>query len=315
MSTKLSKEDIHQIQERINPYVHHTPVMSSRLINELSGGDLFFKCENFQRMGAFKMRGASNAILSLNEEQKSRGVVAHSSGNFAQAVALSAKMMGVKAYIVMPTNAPKVKKQAVESYGGIITECEPTMTARQSTTDNIAEKTGASPLHPSNQDEVILGNSTIATEFLNEVPDLERIIVPVGGGGMIAGVSLACEALSPLCEVIGAEPAEADDAKRSLERGEIVLNESSSTIADGLRTHLGDRNFPIIKRVVKRIITVEEDEIIAAMKLVWERMKLVIEPSAGVGVAVALREKELVAQGKTGVIICGGNVDLENLPW
>ncbi|MDG2451036.1 MAG: pyridoxal-phosphate dependent enzyme, partial [Saprospiraceae bacterium] len=149
----------------------------------------------------------------------------------------------------------------------------------------------------------------------NEVPDLERIIVPVGGGGMIAGVSLACEALSPLCEVIGAEPAEADDAKRSLERGEIVLNESSSTIADGLRTHLGDRNFPIIKRVVKRIITVEEDEIIAAMKLVWERMKLVIEPSAGVGVAVALREKELVAQGKTGVIICGGNVDLENLPW
>ena len=312
---KKSQSELSQIQERINPYVHQTPVMTSGILNKISGGDLYFKCENFQKMGAFKMRGAANAILSLKKDEKARGVVAHSSGNFAQAVALSAQMMGVKAYIVMPSNAPKVKKQAVEAYGGIITECEPTIEARQSTTDDIAAKTGASPLHPSNQDEVILGNSTIAIEFFDQVPELQRIIVPVGGGGMLAGVSLGCEAFSPNCEVIGAEPIAADDAKRSLHLGRIVKNETSDTIADGLRTHLGDRNFPIIQRVVKRIITVEEEEIVDAMKLVWERMKIVIEPSAGVGVAVALKEKELVSKGKTGVIICGGNVDLENLPW
>ena len=227
MMKKVSKEDLYKIQDKINPYVHRTPVMTSRLINEICGGDLYFKCENFQRMGAFKMRGAAYAILSLTDAEKSKGVVAHSSGNFAQAVALSAKLMGVKAYIVMPTNAPKVKKQAVKAYGGIITECEPTIVARQVTTDAIANRTGASPLHPSNQDEVILGNSTIATELLEEVPDLQRIIVPVGGGGMIAGISLAVENLSPHCEVIGAEPAEADDAKRSLESGSIQLNESA----------------------------------------------------------------------------------------
>ena len=312
---KKNQSELSQIQERINPYVHQTPVMTSGILNQISGGDLYFKCENFQKMGAFKMRGAANAILSLKKDERARGVVAHSSGNFAQAVALSAQMMGVKAYIVMPSNAPKVKKQAVEAYGGIITECEPTIEARQSTTDDIAAKTGASPLHPSNQDEVILGNSTIAIELFDQVSDLQRIIVPVGGGGMLAGVSLACEAFSPNCEVIGAEPIAVDDAKRSLHLGRIVKNETSDTIADGLRTHLGDRNFPIIQRVVKRIITVEEEEIVDAMKLVWERMKIVIEPSAGVGVAVALREKELVSQGKTGVIICGGNVDLENLPW
>ena len=312
---KKNQSELSQIQERIDPYVHQTPVMTSGILNQISGGDLYFKCENFQKMGAFKMRGAANAILSLKKDERARGVVAHSSGNFAQAVALSAQMMGVKAYIVMPSNAPKVKKQAVEAYGGIITECEPTIEARQSTTDDIAAKTGASPLHPSNQDEVILGNSTIAIELFDQVSDLQRIIVPVGGGGMLAGVSLACEAFSPNCEVIGAEPIAVDDAKRSLHLGRIVKNETSDTIADGLRTHLGDRNFPIIQRVVKRIITVEEEEIVDAMKLVWERMKIVIEPSAGVGVAVALREKELVSQGKTGVIICGGNVDLENLPW
>jgi len=291
--------------------VHHTPVMTSRLLNEMSGGDLYFKCENFQRMGAFKMRGAAYAIQSLSIQDRANGVVAHSSGNFAQAVALSAQLMGVKAYIVMPSNAPKVKKSAVEAYGGIITECAPTIEARQATTDKIAASTGASPLHPSNQDEVILGNSTIATELLDQVSDLDRIIVPVGGGGMIAGISLACEAINPECEVIGAEPAAADDAYRSLKAGTILKNDSADTIADGLRTHLGDRNFPIIQRVVKEIITVSEDEIKAAMKLVWERMKIVIEPSAGVGVAVALREKELVRKGKTGVVICGGNVELD----
>ena len=311
----MNKEVLLSIKEQIQPYIHETPVLTSRLINEIAGGDLYFKCENFQRMGAFKMRGAAYAIQSLSDDERKKGVVTHSSGNFAQAVALSAQLMGVTAYIVMPDNAPQVKKDAVRSYGGLITECGPTIDHREAKVKEVIIQTGAIPLHPSNQDEVIHGNSTIATEFFQQVPELDRIIVPVGGGGMIAGIALAAQAINPDCKVIGAEPAEADDAVRSLASGKIEKNETAETIADGLRTHLGDRNFPIIQRHIRQIITVKEDEIIDAMKLIWERLKVVIEPSAGVGVAAALKSKEIIQEGKTGVILCGGNVDLNNLPF
>ncbi|MEE9374200.1 MAG: pyridoxal-phosphate dependent enzyme [Saprospiraceae bacterium] len=311
----MNEEKFLAIHNRILPFIHETPVMTSRLLNEISGGDLHFKCENFQRMGAFKMRGAANAILSLSIDEKSRGVVTHSSGNFAQATAFSGQLMGVTTYIVMPNNAPLVKKDAVKAYGGIITECGPSIAQREAAVEDVIMQTGAISLHPSNQDEVILGNSTIGVEFFNQVSDLQRIIVPVGGGGMIAGIALAAEAFSETCEVIGAEPAAAADAQRSLREGKIQKNDTANTIADGLRTHLGDRNFPIIQRLVKDIITVEEDEIIIAMKLIWERLKIIIEPSAAVAVAVALKEKKAVRKGKTGIVLSGGNVDLGNLPF
>jgi len=311
----MNKEILEAAQERIDPYIHNTPVLTSRLMDELFGGELFFKCENFQKMGAFKMRGAMNAILSLNEEEKSRGVVAHSSGNFAQAVSLSAQLLGVKAYIVMPENAPEVKKEAVRSYGGLITECGPTIDDREIAVTEIIERTNAIPLHPSNQDEVIAGNSSLAIELFDEVPNLDYVIAPVGGGGLLAGVALASKYFSNQCIVIGAEPKAVDDAFRSMQSGKIEKNKTSDTIADGLKTHLGDRNFPIIQKLVDRIVTVDEDEIVSAMKITWERLKTVIEPSAAVGVAVALKEKELLKNKKVGIVLCGGNVDLSNLPF
>ena len=312
---QYQKEDLLECHRKIQPYIHRTPVLTSQALNQMAGASVFFKCENFQRMGAFKMRGAAHAVANLTDEQKANGVVTHSSGNFAQAVALSAKMQGINAYIVMPHNAPQVKKDAVRGYGGEITECEPLIEVRQATTDGIADRTGASKLHPSNQVDVILGQGTAAMELLEDHSDLDFILTPVGGGGLVAGTALAAHFFGNNCKTIGAEPFEADDAYRSLQSGKIENNETANTIADGLRTVLGNHNFPIIQQHVDRIIRVQEDEIINAMRLIWERMKIIIEPSCAVPFAALLREKNAFEGKKVGIVLSGGNVDLGKLPF
>ena len=310
-----TREDLLEVHRGIIPFIHRTPVLTSGSLNELTGADVYFKCENFQKMGAFKMRGAQNALLQLSEEQRKAGVVTHSSGNFGQAVALAAKNLGVEAYIVMPSNAPRVKKDAVRNYGGKITVCEPTLAAREAQSTQIQSDTGATFLHPSNQMEVILGNATSAMELLEEQPDLDFIFTPVGGGGLIAGTALAAHYFGRDCKAIGGEPLEADDAYRSLQSGKIESNETTNTIADGLRTELGDVNFPIIKSLVPEIIRVTEDEIIEALRLIWERMKIIVEPSCAVPFAALLKERERFNHKKVGILISGGNVDLGNLPF
>ena len=309
------KEELLSCHEKIKPYIHRTPVLSSRLLNEISGADIYFKCENFQRMGAFKMRGAAHAIANLTDEEKARGVVTHSSGNFAQGVSLAAQSQGVKAYIVMPSNAPEVKKAAVRAYDGEIIICPPTIEDREANAQKVVDEKGATFLHPSNNTDVILGQGTAALELLEDHPDLEYILTPVGGGGLVAGSALAAHFFGKDCTCIGGEPMEADDAWRSLQSGKIEKNESANTIADGLRTHLGHLNFPIIQKYVEEIIRVEENEIIDAMKLIWERMKIIIEPSCAVPFAALLREKEKFAGKKVGIVLSGGNVDLAKLPF
>ena len=309
------KLDIVQSHKRISPYIHRTPILTSQMINDISGAELYFKCENFQKMGAFKMRGATNAILQLSDEQKQKGVVTHSSGNFAQALALSAKSLGIKAYIVMPSNSPEVKKKAVKGYGGIITECEPTLEDREKTAAQIQQEKGATFVHPYNDFNVILGNASVGKELLEEYPDLDLIIVPVGGGGLISGVALSAISFSDNCKVIGAEPYNVDDAYRSLQSGKIEYNLTSDTIADGLKTLLGDITFNIIKNHVEKIIRVTEEEIVEAMQLIWERMKIIVEPSAAVTLAVVLKSKQEFKNKKVGMVLSGGNVDLKKLPF
>ena len=315
MPKPMDRSTLENVHKRIKPYIHRTPVLTSQLLNKISGAQVHFKCENFQKMGAFKMRGAANAILNLTEAQKRKGVVTHSSGNFAQAISLAAKEAGVKAYIIMPQNAPQVKKDAVKDYEGIIIECESNAQARADEAKRIQTEKGATFIHPSNDDDVIHGQGTAAIELLEDFPDLDYIFVPVGGGGLLAGTILATQYFSENCKVIGGEPFEADDAYRSLISGNIEGNDTTNTIADGLRTHLGDRNFPIIKAGVESIIRVEESEIIQAMKLIWERMKIIVEPSSAVAFAAVLNYKELLKHKKVGVILSGGNVDVSNLPF
>ncbi|MDR9457938.1 MAG: pyridoxal-phosphate dependent enzyme [Salegentibacter sp.] len=311
----ISKREFQKLHENIKPHIHRTPVMNSHLLNEIAGTEIFFKCENFQRAGAFKMRGATAAILNLSEEAREKGVVTHSSGNFAQAVSLAAKSLRIPAYIVMPSSAPEVKKAAVQNYDGKITICPPTLKDREEAAEKIVKETGATFLHPSNQLDVIYGQGTAAIELLEEHPDLDVLITPVGGGGLLAGTALAVDYFGKNCKCIGAEPFEVDDAYRSLKSGKIETNETTNTIADGLKTQLGDKNFPLIQKYVSEIIRVEEDEIISAMRLNWERMKIIVEPSSAVAFAAVLREKKKFRGKKTGMIISGGNVDLSNLPF
>ncbi|WP_318343906.1 threonine ammonia-lyase [Flagellimonas baculiformis] len=311
----MDKQQLIDCHERIKPFIHNTPVLTSRLIDEMAGAQLFFKCENFQKMGAFKMRGAANAIMQLTEEQKRNGVVTHSSGNFAQALSLAAQSLGVKAHIVMPRNAPQVKKDAVRGYGGLVVECEPTLAAREKESKQIEEEYGATFIHPSNDDAVILGQGTSGKELLELHPDLDHVITPVGGGGLIAGTALAVAYFGNDCKTIGGEPFEVDDAYRSLLSGTIEGNTTINTAADGLKTQLGDRNFPIIQKHVERIIRVTEEEIVSAMRLIWGRLKIICEPSSAVALAAILREKEAFKNQKIGVIISGGNVDLDHLPF
>lgn len=310
-----TKEQLLQVQRRIAPYVSRTPIYTSQTLDLLSGARILLKSEQLQRMGAFKMRGATNAILSLSDDQRQAGVVTHSSGNFGQAVALAAKTLGVKAHIVMPDNAPLVKRQAVAGYGGKIQLCAPTLKAREAATQAIVQQTGATALHPSNALEVILGNATAGIELLEEYPKTDILIAPVGGGGLIAGTALAAHHFGQNCITIGAEPKAVDDAYRSLQSGTIQTNQTTKTIADGLKTQLGDQNFPIIQQLVDQIITVSEQEVVDAMRLLWERCKLVVEPSSAVALAAVLGRPEIF-EGKTvGLILSGGNVDLTNLPF
>lgn len=311
----MFKESLIKVHQRIEPYIHNTPILTSRLINKIAGANIFFKCENFQKMGAFKMRGATNAIIELSDEQRSKGVVTHSSGNFAQALSLAAQSLRVKAFIIMPSTAPKVKKDAVKSYGGEIIECEPTLIAREDTAKEIEQKEGATFIHPSNDMDVILGQGTAAKELLEEHPDLEYIFTPVGGGGLIAGTALSARYFGNNCKVIGGEPIEADDAYRSLKSGVIESNTSINTIADGLKTQLGNINFPIIQQGVEKIIRVTEKEIVDAMRIIWERLKIVSEPSSAVALAALLKEKETYKNKTIGIIISGGNVDVNKLPF
>ena len=311
----MDKQSLIETRVRISPYIHNTPIFTSHLLDDLSGGKLFFKCENFQKMGAFKMRGATNAIMQLTKEEQERGVVTHSSGNFAQALSLAAKKLGVTAYIVMPNNAPKVKKDAVIDYGGIITDCEPNITAREQAAQQIVIEKGATFIHPSNDLNVILGNATATMELLEAHPDLDFIVSPVGGGGLIAGTALAAHYFGNRCLVIGGEPKATDDAFRSLQSGHIETNISTNTIADGLRTQLGDVNFPILQKYVDHIVRVEEQEILKAMKLLWERLKIVVEPSSAVAFAAVLKEKDYFKDKLVGIILSGGNVDLETIKF
>ena len=309
------KEELLNAHKRILPYIHQTPVLTSHLLNDLAGAELFFKCENFQKMGAFKMRGAANAILQLSAAQKLKGVVTHSSGNFAQAVALAAKSCGIKAYIVMPKNAPKVKKEAVIGYGGIVIESESTPVAREQKAEEVVNETGATFIHPSNDIPVIIGQGTATMELLNLHPELNFVLAPVGGGGLIAGTALAAHYFGKNCQTIAGEPLKVNDAYRSFKSGIIESNESTNTIADGLRTQLGTNNFPIIQKYVSDIICVSEPEIIEAMKLIWERLKIVVEPSSAVAFAAVLHDKIRFKNKKIGIILSGGNVDLANLPF
>lgn len=310
-----NKNDLIKCHNRIKPFIHNTPVLTSISINKMIGANLFFKCDNFQRMGAFKMRGAANAILQLSEDQKKRGVVTHSSGNFAQALSLAANSIGVKAYIIMPSNATEIKKIAVKGYMGELIECEPTLSAREKKSKEIQESTGATFIHPSNDLDVILGQGTACKELLERHSDLDYIFTPVGGGGLIAGSALAAKYFGSNCTVIGSEPFEVDDAYRSLISGKIEKNNLTNTIADGLKTELGDINFPIIKKEINEIIRVTEREIIESMKIIWERLKIVCEPSCAVPLAAIFKEKKSFQQKKIGVIISGGNVDLSKLPF
>ena len=295
--------------------VHRTPVLTCSAIDHMVGASLFFKCENFQKVGAFKIRGATNAVLSLSDDEAARGVATHSSGNHAQALALAARLRGIPAFIVMPANAPTVKRVAVEGYGAEIITCEPTLQAREETLATVVERTGAALIHPYDDDRIIAGQGTAALELLQDEPDLDVIMTPVGGGGLLSGTALTSSALAPNARVIAAEPTGAHDAARSLAAGHIIPSVNPDTVADGLLTSLGQRNFPIIQKHVTDIWTVPDPDIIAAMKLVFERMKIVIEPSSAVCPAAVLRHREDVAGLRIGIIISGGNVDLDRLPW
>ena len=310
------KNSINSSAERISSYINRTPVLTSSLINKITNADLYFKCENFQKMGAFKMRGATNAILQLSNEQKQKGIITHSSGNFAQAIALAAKSLNIKAYLVMPNNASEVKKRAVRNYGGEIIECIPTLEGRESTTKKILEEKGVTFIHSYNDINVIMGNATAGKELIEECPNLDCIIVPVGGGGLISGVALSASVFGNNCSVIGAEPHNVDDAYRSLLKGKIVPNKpTADTIADGLKTILCEVTFNIISKYVEEIIRVTEREIINAMQLIWERMKIIIEPSSAVTLAAVLKSKQKFENKKVGLLLSGGNVDLSHLPF
>ncbi len=315
VDTPPSLADIRAAAARIAPYAHRTPVLTCASLDAITGANLFFKCENFQKAGAFKFRGACNAVFSLPDDAAARGVVTHSSGNHAAALALAARLRGTTARIVMPNNAPEVKKAAVAGYGGTITFCEPTLAARESTTARIIDETGAELVHPYNDYRVIAGQATAALELIEDGPDLDVIMAPVGGGGLLAGTALSANYLSSKTRVIAAEPSGADDARRSLEAGRIIPSEAPKTIADGLLTSLGDKTFPIIQKYVSAIHTVSDGEISAAMRLVWERMKIVIEPSAAVPLASVLERKFDPSGLRIGIILSGGNVDLGRLPF
>jgi threonine dehydratase len=314
-SERPSLADVRAAAARIAPYAHRTAVLTSATLDAMTGARLFLKCESLQKIGAFKFRGACNAVMSLPEGEARRGVATHSSGNHAQALALAARLRGVPAHIVMPRTSPQVKRVAVAGYGAEITFCEPTLAARESTLEEVVARTGATFVHPYNDPRVVAGQGTAALELLEQAGPLDAILAPVGGGGLLSGTAIAVAGLSPATRVIGAEPAGADDACRSLAEGRIVPSVEPRTVCDGLLTSLGELTFAVIRRHVERIVTVDDDAIVAAMRLVWERMKVIIEPSSAVPVAALVTGAVDLAGARVGVILSGGNVDLARLPW
>lgn len=311
----LDLDCIRAAAARIAGRVHRTPVATCAALDAACGATLFFKCENLQKVGAFKMRGATNAVLALGPDVAGRGVATHSSGNHAQALALAARDRGIPAFIVMPTSAPEVKRRAVAGYGAEIIPCAPTLAAREAALDLVVARTGATFVPPYDDELIIAGQGTAALELLEDVPDLDWVLCPVGGGGLLAGTALAVGSLTPGTRIVGAEPLGADDAARSLAAGRRLPAENPRSICDGLLTSLGARNFPIIRRRVHAIWTVSDDQVIGAMRLIFERMKLVVEPSGAIGLAAALACAEELRGGRVGIILSGGNVDLDRLPW
>jgi len=307
--------DIQSAHRRISPFIHRTPVLTSRQLNTIAGCELYFKCENFQKVGAFKFRGATNAVMSLTDEQKRAGVVTHSSGNHAAALALAAGINGIRAFIVMPENAPSVKKDAVAGYGASITFCKPTLQAREETCRKIMETEGATLVHPYDNFNVICGQGTASLELLDEVNDLDVVIAPVGGGGLMSGTSTCVKEINSKTKVIGAEPINANDAWKSFTTGTLTPSVNPLTIADGLLTSLSELTFSIIRKNVDDIFTVSEESIISSMKLVWERMKIIIEPSSATVFAAVMENRQFFSGKRVGLIISGGNVDLKKLPF
>jgi threonine dehydratase len=304
-----------EAHERIRPYIHCTPVLTSSYLNQLTGAELFFKCENFQKAGAFKVRGASNAVFGLSHAKASRGVATHSSGNHALSLSYAAGRRGIPCHVVMPRTAPQAKKDAVRGYGGVITECEPSTSSREEVFAKVQAQTGADFVHPYNDPRVIAGQATCSRELLEQVDDLDAIVAPIGGGGMVSGTCLTVSTLAPRVKIYAAEPEQADDAARSFRAGHIIADDAPNTVADGLKVPLKELTWHFVRYHVTDILTASEQEIIDAMRLTWARMKIVIEPSCAVPLATILKNKDVFRGKRVGVVITGGNVDLDKLPW
>jgi len=302
-------------RDRIQPYIHRTPVLTSRFLNDLSGAELFFKCENLQKAGAFKARGASNAVFGLSAAQAARGVATHSSGNHGTCLAYAAGRRGIPCTVVMPHTAPQAKKDAVRGYGGVVVECAPSTSSREAVFAEVVAKSGAEFVHPYADARVIAGQATCSHELIEQVSDLDAVIAPIGGGGMVSGCCLTLSALAPHIKIYAAEPEQADDAARSFKAGHIIADDAPVTIADGLKVPLKEMTWHFVRRNVTDILTASEVEIVDAMKLIWMRMKIVVEPSSAVPVACILKNREIFAGRRVGVILTGGNVDLNLLPW
>ena len=307
--------DMLSAHERIKPHIHRTPVLTSRVINELSGAELFFKCENFQKAGAFKARGASNAVFGLNDAQTAKGVATHSSGNHGTCLSYAAGRRGIPCTVVMPRTAPQAKKDAVRGYGGKVVECEPSTSSREAVFAEVVAETGAEFVHPYNDPRVIAGQATCSKELVEQVDRLDAVIAPIGGGGMVSGTCLTLSNLAPQIKIYAAEPEQADDAYRSFKAGHIIADDAPNTVADGLKVPLKDLTWHFVSKHVTDIFTASEQEIVDAMKLIWKRMKIIMEPSSAVPLATILKNRDVFAGKRVGMIITGGNVDLDKLPW
>ena len=308
-------DDVLAAHERIRPYIHRTPVLTSRYFDQRSSAELFFKCENFQKAGVFKARGASNAVFGLSEEQAAKGVATHSSGNHGLSLSYAAGRRRIKATVVMPRTAPEAKKQAVRGYGGTVVECEPSTSSREAVFAEVVTKSGADFVHPYNDPRVIQGQATCSKELIEDVGELDAVIAPIGGGGMVSGSCLTLSNIAPNTKIYAAEPKNADDAYRSFKAGHIIADDAPDTVADGLKVPLKDLTWHFVSNHVTDIFTVTEEEIVEAMYLCWQRMKIVMEPSSAVTIAAILKNPEVFAGKKVGVILTGGNVDLKKLPW
>ena len=311
----VTLKDIVDAHDRIAPFIHRTPVLTNKSLNELSGAELYFKCENFQKAGSFKIRGATNTVELLNQDELDRGIATTSSGNHGAALSMAVSRRNGKTKVVMPHNTPKIKVKNVERNGGEVIWCEPDQTSREEVLKDLVLKTGSTVVHPYNDERIVMGQGTAGKELIEDHPDLDAIVSPVSGGGLLSGTLLSAQGINPKIKVYGAEPLEADDTFLSLQKGEIVPNKTINTICDGLRAQIGTITFPIIQSYVEEVITLKEEEIIESMKMIWERMKIVVEPSCSITLAAVLKSRDRFAGKKVGLIISGGNVDLERLPW